>query len=61
MNIRYKQIRKVIITGTPEEMHRMIDWAYDNAYHIIYRGPSMKRDFTSKPNTFKVVAEKEGK
>lgn len=59
MNIHYKKVRKVVITGDLKEAHKMMDWAYDNGYRIKYRGPKVNASHYCIENTFKVVAEKE--
>lgn len=59
MNISYKRIRRVTITGRMEDGRKAYDWAYKNGYSVKVSGPMLVGNFTSDPDRFKIIAEKE--
>ncbi len=41
MNVHYKYIQHITVSGTPAEKDAMIDWVYSKGYHVISCGPKI--------------------
>lgn len=63
MNIKYKKIRRVIITGKNDddekEWERAFAFCRDNGYRVVRSGPKQVTYTRYDTSRFKIIAEKD--
>lgn len=59
MNIYYKKIRRIVITGKKEDFKKAFDYCHKNGYRVTRSGPyPINGGFEYDISRFKIIAEK---